>query len=175
MTFLVESRRLLLVETPREILSRRLSEEDFEDYVNVGGTREMILFPSEWPGDSLGLFPHWIDEMDSDRELWSGTIIDKTDLAAVGQMGFKGLADKDGVVEIGYNVSPAYQRRGYATEMAGALSEWALRQRAVRRVAAECLAENIASIRVLEKAGFVRTGSRSSDEGPLIVWNRLPR
>lgn len=103
-----------------------------------------------------------------------GTIIDRAEQVAVGQMGFKGLPDASGMVEIGYGVNPSYPGKGCATEVAAALSDWALEQHGVTRVTAECLDDNSASIRVLEKVGFRRVGTciNAEEGGTLIVWER---
>jgi RimJ/RimL family protein N-acetyltransferase len=76
----------------------------------------------------------------------------------VGSAGFHGPPDESGTVEIGYEVAPAKRRRGYATEAALALAEWALAREGVQRVIATPLRDNIASQRVLERAGFSRVG-----------------
>lgn len=76
----------------------------------------------------------------------------------IGSAGFKGKPDWHGVIEIGYGVSPAYQRHGYATEAAKSLVEWAFRQPRVRRLTAECLVDNHASRRVLQHLGMRSTG-----------------
>jgi len=57
---------------------------------------------------------------------------------------------------------------GYATEAVRALVAWALGQDGVARVTARCDPENTASVRVLEKTGFVRTGV----DGELESWER---
>jgi ribosomal-protein-alanine N-acetyltransferase len=62
-------------------------------------------------------------------------------------------------VEIGYSVLPAFQLRGIATEMVIGASRWALAEPAVRAVEAEVRRDNRASMRVLEKAGFVLQGA----------------
>ena len=51
------------------------------------------------------------------------------------------------------------------TEAVSAVVEWAEKQPGVRTVEAEVEAGNIASIRVLEKCGFTRTGTMG-EEGP---------
>jgi RimJ/RimL family protein N-acetyltransferase len=59
-------------------------------------------------------------------------------------------------VELGYSVLEEFQRRGYATEAAGALTAWAFAHTEVCRVIAEALPQRAASIRVLEKSRFQR-------------------
>jgi ribosomal-protein-alanine N-acetyltransferase len=58
--------------------------------------------------------------------------------------------------ELGYIFNPRYQRRGYATEAARALTSHAFSTLGVHRVVASCNPDNVASWRVLEKVGFVR-------------------
>lgn len=63
-----------------------------------------------------------------------------------------------GSTEIGYGVHPAYRGRGYATEAVRRLTAWALREGGLRRVELRANLDNLASIRVAEKAGFTREG-----------------
>lgn len=58
--------------------------------------------------------------------------------------------------ELGYIVSPAFQRQGYATEAAAALLRWAFAQRPIHRVVAHCNPDNPASWRLLERVGLRR-------------------
>ena len=85
----------------------------------------------------------------------------------IGELCFKGLSE-DGITEIGYGIAEAYQGNGYATEAVSALVDWALRQPDVRSVTAETEESNIASEKVLKKAGFTPTGE-TGEEGPLYV------
>ena len=172
--FVLEAERLILVQTPLEVLRKRLERDTFVATVELPGGPMQVTFPAEWPGEALELFPAMIEQYRRGEESipWGGTVIDREERVAVGQMGFKGLP-ADGVVEIGYGINPSYQNRGYATEMVTALTEWALSQPTVDRVTAECRRDNVGSIRVLEKAGFERTGRRVDEEdGLLIVWQR---
>jgi RimJ/RimL family protein N-acetyltransferase len=58
--------------------------------------------------------------------------------------------------EIGWVVAPPHQRRGYATEAAGALLDHAFTTLGLHRVIATCLTENTASAGVMEKLGMRR-------------------
>ncbi|MBD1877257.1 GNAT family N-acetyltransferase [Coleofasciculus sp. FACHB-T130] len=77
--------------------------------------------------------------------------------------------DQGGVVEIAYGVDPEYQGRGYATEAARALVNFAFRSGQVRLVRAHTWAENNASMRVLAKCGFECIGEVVDPEDGL-VW-----
>lgn len=85
---------------------------------------------------------------------------------AVGNGGYKGAPTRDGTVEIGYSVVTGYQGRGLAGEAIAALVAHAFRDPRVRRVIAETMPDNIPSIRVLEKNGFLRAGA-GSDPGSI--------
>jgi len=61
------------------------------------------------------------------------------------------------IVEIGYFVLPHARQRGYATTIARLLAEHAF-SLGIERVAAYVNVGNVASERVLEKAGFTREG-----------------
>jgi RimJ/RimL family protein N-acetyltransferase len=87
----------------------------------------------------------------------------------VGMCGFKGPPDADRVVEIAYGVTPEYQGKGYATEAAQALTDYAFSSGKVRVVRAHTLPEPNASTRVLTKCGFRRIGEVIDPEDGL-VW-----
>jgi ribosomal-protein-alanine N-acetyltransferase len=59
---------------------------------------------------------------------------------------------------LGYVLGRAYWGRGLMTEAVRYVAAWALAQPPLFRVWAFCDAENLASIRVMQKAGLVRAG-----------------
>jgi ribosomal-protein-alanine N-acetyltransferase len=61
--------------------------------------------------------------------------------------------------EVGFLLNRRYWGNGLATDAARAIVEWALSIPSVRRVWATCDTENLASARVLEKAGLSREGT----------------
>jgi len=66
-----------------------------------------------------------------------------------------GAAD---AVELGWTVFPNHRRRGYATETARALMNWAATERGIRRFISSTTPDNAPSLRVHNKLGFARTG-----------------
>lgn len=75
----------------------------------------------------------------------------------------------DGVVEIAYEVSPVHRGNGYATEIAGALVNYAFSFANVEVVRAHTLPDSGASQRILFKCGFERMGEFNDPEDGL-VW-----
>jgi RimJ/RimL family protein N-acetyltransferase len=82
----------------------------------------------------------------------------------VGMCGFHAPPTPEGDVEVGYGLLPAARGRGYATEAARALTAYAFADPRVRRVVAETLPHLDASIRVMERAGFVPADDAASPE-----------
>ena len=106
---------------------------------------------------------------------WAYLFIHVKDQALVGMGGYKGAADARGMVEIGYAIVPAYQRRGLATEAAQAMIDYAFSHPHIKAVDAHTLAESNASTSVLKKVGMKYVGTASDpDEGEVWHW-RLRR
>jgi len=93
------------------------------------------------------------------------------DSKLVGACGFKGNPDAAGSVEIAYFTFPAYEGRGYATEMARHLVQIAWRAGSVQRVLAHTLPETNASGRVLGKIGMTQSGEvLDPEDGRVWRW-----
>lgn len=88
----------------------------------------------------------------------------------IGGACFKGEADEEGAVEIGYGINEPHRNCGYATEAVGALARWALKQPDVRCVWAQTEQENAASQSVLTSNGFIPDGL--GEEGPRFALRR---
>ena len=67
---------------------------------------------------------------------------------------------EDGSVEIYVETKPEYRRRGFASEAVEILAEYCLKKGLSVRY--KCAENNIGSISVAEKCGFVKTGERYS-------------
>lgn len=76
-----------------------------------------------------------------------------------GGIGFFAPPDETGTVELSYGVAPEAEGRGYATEALRALLHHGLTDGRVVRALADTAHDNLASQRVLEKAGLHRTVS----------------
>ena len=61
----------------------------------------------------------------------------------------------DGVWEIGYHIGARYTGHGYATEAVKAFLPVIMERIGISEMAGVCLAENIASLKVMEKCGFI--------------------
>jgi ribosomal-protein-alanine N-acetyltransferase len=95
--------------------------------------------------------------------------------ATIGSCGYKGPPDVDGAVEIAYGIDPAYQGRGYATEAARALAEYATSNDQARVVRAHTRPDGKTSMRVLGKLGFRCVGEVVDPEDGLVLRWELPK
>lgn len=97
---------------------------------------------------------------------WAAVLEDEA--IFVGGIGFKGPPNGDGEVEVGYGFDAPYRNRGLATEAVVALTEWAFAQPDVYFVIAETNYTNVASARVLQKAGFLLYASKNH----FLYWRK---
>jgi ribosomal-protein-alanine N-acetyltransferase len=72
--------------------------------------------------------------------------------------------------DIGYELDSRYWGRGYATEAALALLTFGFKDLRLHRIWAQCIAENIASARVLEKLGMRLEGHFRENEWMKNRW-----
>jgi ribosomal-protein-alanine N-acetyltransferase len=150
---MIETERLRLVPWPPEAL----------DLVQLGAALA-VRVPRDWRPDVIDVLPA------HDPDFGPQAILDHEQRELLGSAGFTGGPDADGTIELGYEVAPDHRRLGYATEAAAALTRWAFTQPGVLRVIAATDADNPASIRVLERIGFVPAGHR----GAQLLWELRP-
>lgn len=111
------------------------------DRTDPEGVREEIeRMAGRAPGESGGWVQFTVEERATGR--------------LVGDVGISPAEGEPGVIKVGYTMSPAYQRRGYATEAVAALVDYALETLHANVVRAYASSENLASIRVAEKVGM---------------------
>lgn len=130
-----------------------------------------VEVPEGWPANELRAYlPYYIEALERDPALlgWGVWILIEENLKTViGDAGFKGRPDEDGMIELGYSIHPDYRNQGYASEAAEALVDWAfICHDEVRVIHAECSKENLPSMRVLQKLGM----QCLRDSGSVLEW-----
>jgi [ribosomal protein S5]-alanine N-acetyltransferase len=91
-----------------------------------------------------------------------------------GQPGVNGKQDAE-AVELGYTVFEPHRGRGYATEAAQALMDWAADKHGIRRFIASVAPTNAPSLAIVKKLGFVQTGEQWDEEDGLELVFELER
>ena len=158
---------ILAAHLPRHLRALVRSVEEFQIIAGLrvaDGIREQLLSASK---DFLSKLE---TAKQSDPWQFGFAVIHKIDNVLIGMAGFPAPPDSEGVAEIAYGISPSYQGKGYATEVAHALIDFALRDAHVKKICAHTLAEPNASTRVLEKYGFKKVGDAIDPENNLRVW-----
>ena len=137
----IETPRLVLVPLDRDE-ARRVLDGDTSAVEHADG----------WPHDDTRDALRMATKAEAPWPVW----LILADGVVIGDCGAAGEIDESGVVDIGLGLASEWRGRGYGTESIHALSQWLMRQPAVERVVArDVLADNAASRRALEKAGFV--------------------
>lgn len=156
----VEPSDAVPLQTPNLVLAPKTRSE----------VEEMIATMT--PDERVQLSPEWLACFRASAEIdpWVhgfSALLRETD-AVVGTGGFKG-PPVGGVVEIAYGVVVPHRGKGYATEIAAALVDYAFAFREVEVVRAHTLPDADASKRILAKCGFEHTGEVvDPDDG--LVW-----
>ncbi len=154
---MIETARLQLIACNKMHLNALMqSEQSLGDLSGVSFAENWLIFP-ESVEYSLKML-----EADSQVLHWGMYLIVKKDEnKIIGSGGFNGVADENGMVEIGYAISPLYENQGLATEAANAMVEYAFSWLQVRMVDAHTLAEENASGKILQKCGMTKVAENT--------------
>ncbi|MFC7321442.1 GNAT family N-acetyltransferase [Halobacillus campisalis] len=114
-----------------------------------------------WPHDGLkAMLPFYAEALEKDSQMlgfgpW--IMIDVDQELVIGDIGFKGPPDEEGVIEVGYHVVENERNKGYATEAVRAMCEWGFSHDKVCSIEAQCGKRNVPSQKVLINNGFSQT------------------
>ncbi len=159
---MLKTARLLLLPATLEML--RADNGDKDKLQNLLNAK----IPESWPPETMrDAFPWFIEQLErfpahGEWYAWYVLLTDKdlSERTLVGSAGFKGAPNDKGEVEIGYSVLPEFQGKGFATEMTEVLVDFAFSEANVESIVAETSVENLKSIKVLKKNGFVPYAAR---------------
>lgn len=132
-----------------------------------------IALDEKWPTeDTMDILPFIkesleIDKIPSGFEFWM--IVKKDTMKVVGDIGFKGKPDDKGEVEVGFGLVETERGHGLGFESLKAIIDWAFSQKNVKVIKADCLIDNKASARILEKAGM----KKINQDQDLIYWELI--
>jgi ribosomal-protein-alanine N-acetyltransferase len=169
----IETARLQLTPySPEHFLALIEGEKQFEERFGMPAAEGLRAFFVS--GD---VSPAWLEQLRASvsADPWKHgfAVVHPESRSVIGNVGFKGPPDADGMVEIAYGIVPIFQGRGYATEAAEAGVGFAFNSGRVRVVRAHTLPTPNASTRVLTKCGFERIGEVVDPEDGLVWrWER---
>lgn len=116
-----------------------------------------------WAGDPAvnRYMPYPVHQSVEQTKQWLSTLGDKDEFGfclketgqVIGSGSIKYVEEYD-AYELGYNLNRAFWGKGYATEAAKAMLQWAYEQRNARKFMARHVTKNTASGNVIRKCGF---------------------
>jgi RimJ/RimL family protein N-acetyltransferase len=114
--------------------------------------------PSD-PGDVAGWLADGVSRAQREGTGVHLMMLDRASGSIVGSIGLFHADWEIRSVEIGYGVRAGERGQGYASEALGAAARWALTEGGIQRAWLSANTDNLASVRVAEKAGFRREGT----------------
>ena len=117
----------------------------------------------EWtdrtPGDAQRFVQMFLEQQqEQPRRKFQLAVVLKANGQLTGNCGIRLQTAGAREADIGYELAPAHWGHGYATEAARAIVQFGFAELKVHRIWAWCIADNIASARVLEKLGLKLEG-----------------
>ncbi|MFE3575841.1 GNAT family N-acetyltransferase [Lysinibacillus sp. NPDC059133] len=161
----LSTKRLRLIPLNAEYLDLLINEEETLEIELSLNSKEVFL--DEELRQALKFRLSKVLE-DEENYIWytNWLIVSKEKNCIVGGIMLKGLPNEQGEVVIGYYTFPQYQGKGYMTETVRMMKDWLLRQSNVKYVVADTDKNNIASHKVLQKAG----ATLYSESEELYFW-----
>ena len=158
----------LVVLLPQEI--RALSARDSERASESAG----VVFPAGWPeaDEARDGLPWHLKHLEADERhlAWRiRVVVERATNVVIGSVNLKGPPDAAGDAEIGWGITEAQRRRGYAFEAVSAVIEWATAQPGTKSLSATIADDNVASQNLAAKLGLIRTNAVRRN---LPVWHR---
>src|SRR5438876_12394960 len=164
----IQTKNLILApHLPRHLRALLRGPQEFK---NIAGLRVADGIRDQLVSASSDFITNVENGREADPWRFGFGVVHKIDNLLIGMAGFPGPPDSGGVAEIAYGIAPAYQGKGYATEVANALIDFASSDSRVKLLRAHTLAETNASTHVLEKCGFQKISETVDPENNLPIW-----
>ncbi len=149
------------LETER-LLLRKLRLEDAGDLFEYASDPAVSRYTT-WEAhkaieDSRAVLSHWIDLYNT-RQMAPWGVEHKGNAKLIGTCGFVSWAPRHARAEVAYALSRPYWGKGYTTEAVRAVIAFGFNMMGLNRIEARCDPLNVASVRVMEKAGMKFEGA----------------
>jgi len=149
------------VETPRIVL-RAWQTDDLDAFARLTADPQVVRYVGDGTVLSREQTAEWIVIANRNIGKWGFGTHAVVERESGSVIGWAGLIHSDQAqetaAEIIYALSPAAWGRGYATELARGILDWAWRHSKLERVIATIAPDNAASIAMMGKLGFVSEG-----------------
>jgi len=147
-----------MILTTERLVLREFVEDDWPAVLTYQQDPRYLRF-YEWTGRTpeevrafVGMFV--AQRQATPRTEFQLAITTRTTGCLIGNCGIRMKKAGAREADFGYELDPGHWGQGYATEAARAVVGWGFSELHLHRVSAWCIAENLGSVRVLEKLGM---------------------
>lgn len=138
---------------------KRSDAKDFYSYITHEKVKKYLSsqeIPSDLPGAEEELM-YWANLFSHMRSIYWGIATKEKD-KLIGTCGYNNWSALHNRVEISYDLDYNHWGQGIMTEAVGAITNFAFEALGTRRVQATVVFDNVASMKVLEKSGYICEG-----------------
>jgi RimJ/RimL family protein N-acetyltransferase len=157
----------------QRLTARRFTPLDLDVFVAMRAEPEVARFQSweNFTEDDGRAFLEWNAQRHPGEPGWFQFALERTeDRTFVGDCGLKTFETDNRLAQIGYTIARQYWSQGYAQEAVRGLVDYAFRNFPLHRIIASVDPRNAASVRVLEKSGFVKEAHFRQSEWFKGAW-----
>lgn len=157
------------------LILRKMQSGDARDLFEMRGDPSMHEYTDTLPDrntdETIAYIAKMLDGIDKSKWIiWA--IEHKASHKVIGSVSIWNIDAEKMCAELGYGIAPEYQGRGYMKEALAKAAEYGLTNMKLKRLDAYTEENNIRSLRLLKKCGFVETG-KADDQG--YVHDRVYR
>lgn len=160
-----------ILETERFYL-REFADCDAKDFYEMNLDKEVMRYTGDIPFKSIkeaeDFIKNYLHYKINGFGRW--TIVEKGSSNYIGWCGLK-KSDTNNEVDIGFRIAKDYWNMGVATETAMAVLNFAFTKLNLTNIVARAMAENSASIRVIEKFGMKFRNKFQDEYGEWLVYD----
>jgi ribosomal-protein-alanine N-acetyltransferase len=140
---------------------RAVTNKDAAEIYGMQSNEEVMKYIDRPLPASVTEVDEWIKKVDllqqkNESILWAITLQDSDTL--IGTIGYWRMLPEHYRAEIGYMLNPAYQGKGIMSEALNIVTQYGFNNIGLHSIEANANPANQASIKLLEKTGFVREG-----------------
>jgi ribosomal-protein-alanine N-acetyltransferase len=142
----------------KRLVLREFSEDDWPDVLAYQSDPRYLQYYhwTERTREDVVEFVHMFiaQQKERPRARFQLAVALKSDPRLIGNCGIRMESPGACEADIGYELAPSHWGRGYATEAARAIVHFGFAELGLHRIWSRCIADNVASARVLEKLGM---------------------
>lgn len=154
------------IETERLILRKLEKSDAFMMLINFASNPNCDRYTT-WKTfkslDEVEKYLEFIQNRYENDSAFHWGIVNKNNNQLIGEILTPSISKESNTVEIGYRLSENYWNRGYTTEALKAVIEYLFNQTSISRVFATYFSTNVASGKVMEKAGMHYQATRKDN------------